>query len=430
VECPHAPAFDFGGTPWYIDLCALTEGRGNLLKGNHFTAGLLECVVLLFAGETSLLHAQTTVRFAVVGDYGDTPPSTGYVATLVKSWNPDFIITTGDNNYTNPTPAPPNHYAAWDGAVGQYYHDFVKYPAGSGSAWAGSGSATIRFYPSVGNHDWDAGIAGWYSYFELPWNERYYDFVRGPVHLYAVDSDVREPDGNTSTSVQGVWLKGALDASTAAWNFVYFHHPAYSSAQHGSTADLQWPFASWRADAVLNGHDHVYERIMQGTFPYFVVGTGGRSLYAFTTPVAGSEVRYNANYGAMLVDATADSAVFRFYSISGGAGGTLIDRYVLYPSGQPTGIAGEPPPAIALFQNYPNPFNPRTAIRYSLSSSGPVRLTIYDPLGREIATLVNGSQTAGTHTVEWDGNAFAGGIYYCMLRAGSFVQTRPLILIK
>jgi tartrate-resistant acid phosphatase type 5 len=525
----QAPAFDFGGAPDYIEPRTLTEQRGNFLKRTCVAVRLLECVLLVSPGATSLLYAQTSVRFAVLGDYGDTPPNTGNVATLVKSWNPDFVITTGDNNYTNPTPAPPNHYSAWDGAVGQYYHEFMEFPAGSGSAWAGYGSATIRFYPSVGNHDWDAGIAGWYSYFALPGNERYYDFVRGPVHFYAVDSDPREPDGNGATSTQAQWLQSALGASTSAWNFVYFHHPPYTSAARGNNVALQWPFMSWGAHAVLNGHEHQYERIMKGAFPYFVVGTGGRSLSAFATTEPGSAVRYSANYGALLVDAGTDSVVFRFYSISGGAGGTLIDRYVLYPSEivpiqlanftgtvtvgnrvrldwstitetnnlgfhvqkstggagyaeilnsfvaghgttlEPhsyafidsavaagawtyrlrqtdlngtdsftegvtveltTEVEGEPPRAIALFQNYPNPFNPRTAIRYSLSSSGPVRLAIYDPLGREIAILVNASQTAGTHTVEWDGNAFAGGIYYCMLRAGSFVQTRQLVLIK
>ena len=495
----------------------------------HGTAPFIESVILLFLLSASRLPAQTTVRFAVVGDYGNTASNSGNVATLIKSWNPDFILTVGDNNYTNPTPAPPNHYASWDGAVGQYYHEFIKYPAGSGSTWAGSGSSTIEFYPSLGNHDWDAGIAGWYSYFELPGNERYFDFVRGPVHFYVVDSDSREPDGVTSSSTQGQWLQNALGGSSTSWNFVYFHHPPYSSSTRGNNASLQWPFVSWGAHAVLTGHEHQYERILKTSFPYFVVGTGGRSLSGFGAVEPGSVVRYSANYGALLVDATTDSVVFQFYSITGGAGGTLIDRYVLYPSGglpiqlarfsgrlsgensvrldwttltetnnlgfhvqksaggapyvellnsfvaghgttlEPhsyafeetavaagawtyrlrqtdlngtnsftegvtldvtTGVEGEPPRAIALFQNYPNPFNPWTEIRYHLSSSGSVRLAIYDPLGREVATLVNGRQPAGTHTVRWDGSARAGGVYYCMLRAGSFVQTRALVLIK
>lgn len=501
-----------------------------MIEGNCVMRRLFECVIVLILGGTSWLPAQTSVRFAIVGDYGNTPPNSGNVATLLKSWNPDFVITTGDNNYTNPTPAPPNHYPAWDGAVGQYYYEFIKYPAGSGSAWAGSGSSTIQFYPSLGNHDWDAGITGWYSYFELPGNERYFDFVRGPVHFYAIDSDAREPDGNTDNSTQAQWLHTALGASTSDWNFVYFHHPPYTSATRGNNAALQWPFMSWGADAVLNGHEHQYERIMKGSFPYLVVGTGGRSLSGFAATLEpGSTVRYSANNGALLVDAWTDSVVFQFYSISGGAGGTLIDRYVLYPSGTvpiqlagftgnvtggnnvrldwmtltetnnlgfhvqksaggspyteifssfvaghgttldphsytftdsavatgawtyrlrqtdlngtdsftegvmvdvTTGVGGEPPRAIALFQNYPNPFNPWTEIRYHLSSSGTVRLAIYDPLGREIATLVNGRQPAGTHTVRWDGTALAGGVYYCMLRAGSFVQTRALVLLK
>lgn len=290
----------------------------------------MHLLMVLFCGAGLL--AQTNVRFAVVGDFGDAPPNTGNVAALIQNWNPDFVITTGDNNYTNPTPAPPNHYPSWDGAVGQYYHQFIAYPAGSGSAWAGSGSATNRFFASLGNHDWDAGIAGWNSYFELPGNERYFDFVRGPVHFFVIDSDAREPDGNTSSSTQGQWLQTRLAASASRWNIVYFHHPSYSSSVQGNTTALQWPFQSWGAHAVLNGHVHNFERIIKNGFPYIVCGTGGRSLTGFSTVEPGSAVRYNGNYGALLVDADADSVVYRFYSIAGGAGGTLIDRYVLRPS--------------------------------------------------------------------------------------------------
>ncbi|HET6274103.1 MAG TPA: metallophosphoesterase, partial [Bacteroidota bacterium] len=285
----------------------------------------LSSVLLAALWWTSGVLAQAPVRFAIVGDYGDTPPNSGNVAALIQSWTPDFVITTGDNNYTNPTPAPPNHYPAWDGAVGQYYHQFIRYPAGSGSAWAGSGSATNKFFPSVGNHDWDAGIAGWESYFELPGNERYYDFVEGPVHFFVISSDPREPDEITAGSVQGQWLQTQLAASTSPWNIVYFHHPPYTSAARGNNTALQWPFQSWGADAVLNGHEHHYERIMKNGFPYMVCGAGGRSLNGFATVEPGSVIRYNSNWGALRADATVDSVVFRFYAV----GGTLIDTYVL-----------------------------------------------------------------------------------------------------
>ena len=88
---------------------------------------------------------------------------------------------------------------------------------------------------------------------------------------------------------------------------------------------MQWPFQAWGATAVLNGHDHTYERIVQNGFPYFVNGLGGNSIYNFGTPVSGSVLRYNGNYGAMLV--TADSCQMTYQFIT--RLGAVIDTYTL-----------------------------------------------------------------------------------------------------
>jgi tartrate-resistant acid phosphatase type 5 len=253
-------------------------------------------------------------RFAVIGDYGVGDEREQSVATMVKNWEPDFVITTGDNNY------PDGEASTIDPHIGQYYQDFIAPYAGS----YGFGAETNRFYPSLGNHDWHAeGAEPYLEYFVLPGNERYYDVVRGPVHLFAVDSDEAEPDGIASDSIQARWLQSKLAKSTACWQLVYFHHPAYSSGKHGSTEVMQWPFQTWGADAVLNGHDHMYERIMVDDFPYFVNGLGGGSIYQFRTPVPGSTVRYNDTFGAMLVTATRSTITYQFIAVDG----TLVDTY-------------------------------------------------------------------------------------------------------
>jgi hypothetical protein len=84
----------------------------------------------------------------------------------------------------------------------------------------------------------------------------------------------------------------------------------------------------------------------------------------------------------------------------------------------------------ALSQNYPNPFNPSTAIRYSLSGTGPVTLKIYDLLGREVTTLVNGIEQPGTHSVEWDASSVSGGVYFYRMQAGDFTSAKKLLLLK
>ena len=83
-----------------------------------------------------------------------------------------------------------------------------------------------------------------------------------------------------------------------------------------------------------------------------------------------------------------------------------------------------------LEQNYPNPFNPKTVINYSLPKQETVSIKVYDVLGNEVVTLINGRQNAGDHSVEWDAQNFASGVYYYKLTAGSFEQTRKMILVK
>ena len=256
------------------------------------------------------------IRFAVIGDYGTAGQAELDVANLVKSWSPDFVITVGDNNY------PDGAASTIDKNIGQYYHGFISPYTGI----YGAGATTNRFFPSLGNHDWRTPDAQPYlDYFTLPGNERYYDFTWGPAHFFAVDSDSDEPDGIVYTSAQAIWLQNELAASIAPWKLVYMHHPPFSSGPHGPTEALQWPYQAWGASVVLAGHDHDYERILRDDFPYFVNGLGGTSLYDFNTIVSGSVVRYNANYGAMLVEANDISITFQFITRAG----TVIDTFTL-----------------------------------------------------------------------------------------------------
>ena len=287
----------------------------------------------------SKVFAQTDlIRFAVIGDYGSAGQPEFDVANRVKSWKPDFIITVGDNNYDV------GSAATIDANIGQYYHDFI-FPY-QGTYDPGSPDLN-RFLPALGNHDWGnaypnpGGAAPYLAYFSdlrnnPPGNGRYYEFISGAVHFFALDSDPNEPDGRASNSAQAQWLQARLAASSAVWKVVYFHHPPYSSGNHGSEVAMQWPFQAWGASVVLAGHDHTYERIIRNGFPYFVNGLGGRSLYAFGAPVAGSVVRFNAEYGAMLVTANSASMTFEFRTRHG----SLIDTYTLSASS-----GGNPPAA-------------------------------------------------------------------------------------
>lgn len=265
----------------------------------------------------------SSARFAVIGDFGRSGAPEADVAELVKSWNPDFIVTTGDNNY------PDGSIFTINNNIGKYYRDFV----GSNSGNSGSGSSPNRFFPALGNHDWmsmtcqfDPCRGPYLGYFSLPGNERYYDFIWGPVQFFILDSDPSEPDGISADSLQGVWLKQRLADSTAAWKIVVFHHSPYSSGkEHGSIEYMRWPFQEWGASAVLSGHDHIYERVLVNGFPYFVNGLGGGSIYSFNVPIPGSAVRFNQDYGAMLIEADSQTLSFKFVTRTG----YLIDQFTL-----------------------------------------------------------------------------------------------------
>lgn len=93
------------------------------------------------------------------------------------------------------------------------------------------------------------------------------------------------------------------------------------------------------------------------------------------------------------------------------------------------------PAAFALEQNYPNPFNPETAIRYDLPEASHVRLSVYNPLGQEVAMLVNEQEPAGSYQVKFNAGTVPSGVYFYRLEAstssaGSFVQTRKLVVLK
>ena len=88
------------------------------------------------------------------------------------------------------------------------------------------------------------------------------------------------------------------------------------------------------------------------------------------------------------------------------------------------------PTVFKLEQNYPNPFNPSTEISFDLPQQSFVSLKVYSLLGQEVAALVDRTLTAGRHSVTWNAGSLPSGAYFCRLRAGSFTQTRRLVLLR
>ena len=105
-----------------------------------------------------------------------------------------------------------------------------------------------------------------------------------------------------------------------------------------------------------------------------------------------------------------------------------IDGTFEYSS--PVEIVIENPKTFELAQNYPNPFNPSTSIQYQVSRNSNITLKVYDIVGNQIATLVDEFKSAGKYEVEFGAANLASGIYFYKLQAGSFVETKKMVLIR
>lgn len=227
-------------------------------------------VALVGAGEfkTNAPATARNYRFAVIGDTGSGNANQRAVAARMAAWDPDFVLHTGDVIYER----------------GEYEH----YPARFASPYRALIDHTV-FYPSPGNHDYGRGnLNGYTTFFETPRTpgadeERWYTFSYGDAQFFALDTNLPFSQG----SPQYAWFSKALAASRARWKFAFFHHPPYSSGDHGSSLYVRkaWSplFEQHDVQVVFTGHDHHYERVtpredyVKDGRPttYFVTGGGG-----------------------------------------------------------------------------------------------------------------------------------------------------------
>lgn len=269
-----------------------------------------------------------TVLFAVIGDYGSAGEDEEAVADLVKGWDPDFILTTGDNNYRY------GEYATLYQNIGQYYGDYI-YNFDAPEEYRCNGKAFTeainRFFPCPGNHDalGPNELEPYLNYFSLPGAEQFYAFSWGEVAFYSINSL-----SLADHEVQKAWLAGAIEQSDKAFQVVYFHHPPYSPGPHGGSDRMQWDFYRWGVDVVLSGHDHVYARMEhqdQEGLHYLVNGVGGRSLYSCDQEYAQSGVAllscHDSQFGAMRCFADSSQLIMEFYSIDDPS--QPVDRLVI-----------------------------------------------------------------------------------------------------
>ncbi len=272
--------------------------------------------------------AADSIVFAVIGDYGKDGSAETNVATMIKGWSPDFIITTGDNNYVK------GEYKTIKQNISRHYGDFI-YNYDAPSEYRCNGKAfeegINRFFPSPGNHDANNknGLAPYLNYFTLPGEENYYKFIWGPVTFYSLDTETEDLE------LQKEWLFEELNNSYTLFNIVYFHHSPWTLGPLGNNESMQWDFYNHNVDVVFTGHDHIYARIEKNDEPgmyYIVNGLGGKSLYNCDSEALPSTMFdsfcYAEDYGAIKAAADDNCLKIKFYSISDI--GNAIDSIKIY----------------------------------------------------------------------------------------------------
>jgi len=333
-------------------------------------------------------HPGARFSFAILGDGrpgGEMdPPSPGALAVAVEMGQNafDLAVHTGDIVYHGGVCDGPG--SAWEQYIRAYfclYHDILGY---------------TPFYLSMGNHELGGGVCGRMAYesvFYLPANappgdeEEYYGFDWGDVHFIALDTNQDFWPG----SEQRDWLESDLTANGQSWTLVFFHHPAYSSGNHGVRAAvveyLVPLFEAHNIDVVFNGHDHHYERTCpilsgmcagpgEGGVVYIVTAGAGARLYDASSDWFTEAVTSTHHF--MLADV--DGCRLRLQAVD--TGGAVFDDYEVDRCPVPSPTATATPTATPTATMTPTPGTPpeETHVLYLPLVFTSLWFTLYLPL--------------------------------------------------
>ena len=254
------------------------------------------------------------------GDIGSCSSSADSATGRLLDRIPGTVFAAGDIAYQSGTAA-----------------QFVKC---YGPAW---GRFRSRTRPVPGNHDYgSAGAAPYFAYFGAAAGtagQGWYAYDVGTWRVYSLNSNCASVGGCGAGSAQETWLRADLAANPRACVAAVWHHPLFSSGQHGATAATRplWDaLYEAGADIVINGHDHDYERFAPqrpngsadpgAGIREFVVGTGGTGLRSFSTVRANSEVRKTGVFGVLKLELKTGGYTWRFVPVSGAVGRTPARR--------------------------------------------------------------------------------------------------------
>jgi hypothetical protein len=274
------------------------------------TAAFLATIVVF--GLYAARPAQAAIATLVgAGDIAGCNWDRDQATALLLDNIPGTVFTAGDNAYPSGT--------------------LTQFQNCSGPTW---GRHKARTLPSVGNHDYrTSGASGYFQYFGAaagPSGKGYYSYNLGDWHIVVLNSMCGKIGGCSASSPQAQWLRADLAANPRFCTLAYWHHPVFTSGEHGNDPRMRPAFQILydnNAELVINGHDHDYERFAPQTpsgtadqargIREIVVGTGGAKLRPFTTIRPNSEVRNANTCGVLKLTLFADSYGWQFVPVAG-----------------------------------------------------------------------------------------------------------------
>ena len=205
----------------------------------------------------TMFDIEDTIKFVAYGDsrgVWDNWVNASKVSDGIEKAQPHFVLHTGDLVKNG------NYFEQWVDffRISEFIHNSTLFPA-------------------LGNHEYYSDP--YFKYFLLLNKNPWFSFDNGPVHFVCLDSNIK----NSLRISQFFWLINDLKENEKPFTIVFFHHPPYSSGNHGSTIYLRiiWGriFEHFNVDIIFNGHDHSYERGKVKSVNYIVTGGGGAPLY-------------------------------------------------------------------------------------------------------------------------------------------------------
>jgi hypothetical protein len=312
---------------------------------------------------------------------------------------------------------------------------FQQVATAAGPPWSTTGSLTGTYALVVDNSSAKTSIVyktqGNYTLSSLP-NGQTYGNLR---FTSAANSTAIVTLGN-DLSIAGDISIASTTPNAMTWNLGSFKITSTgngtfvdtaTTANHtitGTGPDLFTGFSNYsfvpRSGTCTVTYAGATQKVLGGAYNNLTIaGSGNMPLTAAAT-VSGTLTLTSGNLDNSVYQVTVSGSIVK-------TGGTTSRNPVTTGVEESNSLA---PDRYTLNQNYPNPFNPSTNFTYQVAGQEFVSLKVYDALGREVASLVNEVKQAGTYGATWNAAGFGSGIYFCKMQAGSFLDTKKLILMK